>query len=500
MAFHPTGGTTYYLGASIGSTDTTILLSSFLEPISGTPYTMALMDTTIAYGTIAPISAQSEFVSFTGIVQNADGTAMLTGVIRGLARSSPYATSATYKIPHAGQSIFILSDAPSLFNEYAALRNDNSFLGANTVPTPSASTQIANKAYVDLVAGGIATVNQLIIPGTAGESIVAGDVVYLKVADGFWWKADADLTATVDGVQLGISQGTGSAAVNISGGVLLHGIDSNQSGGTIGAYGYISNTPGKVATSAGTIARILGQFRSATVFDFDPNYIQLPTSGQKAALAGTSGTPSSSNKYVTNADTSTTVVASAVPRADASGRIAVGFAPQLLFTSPTSVTVGNTNTETTVMTGSVPANILGANNVVKGRIYISTLGLDSGQTSALNIRLKLGATTLASTGTTSGAGSLGAHKGWIDFTIMENAAINAQIGQIGFITHPDGTDAVDAANVPNDRFANNGSGTGTEDTTSAKTLIVSAQWSTSGAPAAGNTATFLFGYVEVIRQ
>jgi len=301
MAFKPTGGQQYYLGASIGSSDTSILLSSFLEPISETPYTMALMGTTIAYGTIAPISQQSEFISFTGITQNVDGTALLTGVTRGLGRSYPYASSSTYRLPHAGQSIFILSDSPALFDEYAAIRNDNAFLGANTVPTPSAPTQIANKAYVDSVAGGIATVNQLIIPGTAGESVVAGDVLYLKVADGFWWKADADLTATLDGTQLGIAQGTGSAAVNISGGVLLHGTDSNQSGGTIGAYGYVSNTPGKVATSAGTITRIVGQFRSATVFDFDPTYTQLPTGGQKAALAGNSGTPSSTNKYVTEA-------------------------------------------------------------------------------------------------------------------------------------------------------------------------------------------------------
>lgn len=121
--FHPTGGSQYTLGASIGSTDTTILLSSFTEPISGTPYTMVLMDTDIVYATIAPISANSEFISFTGIVQNADGTATLTGVTRGLSRSYPYTSSSTFKLPHAGQSIFILSDSPSLFGEFAIKSN-----------------------------------------------------------------------------------------------------------------------------------------------------------------------------------------------------------------------------------------------------------------------------------------------------------------------------------------------------------------------------------------
>lgn len=52
---------------------------------------------------------------------------------------------------------------------------------------------------------------------------------------------------------------------------------------------------------------------------------RFPTSGQKDALAGTSGTPSSTNKYVTNDDTSTSSSASKVVRAQASGLVAPGF-------------------------------------------------------------------------------------------------------------------------------------------------------------------------------
>lgn len=47
----------------------------------------------------------------------------------------------------------------------------------------------------------------------------------------------------------------------------------------------------------------------------------LPSTGQKDALVGTSGTPGSSNKYVTNDDTSTTSATSKIPRADSSGKI-----------------------------------------------------------------------------------------------------------------------------------------------------------------------------------
>lgn len=129
MAFNPVGGGTYTLNASIGSTDTSITLSSFLEPVSGVPYTMVLMNTDIAYGTIAPRTNSSEFISFTGITQNANGTATLTGVTRGLQKKSPFTTSATFKLPHAGQSVFILSDVPQIFAQYPSKTNTETVSG-----------------------------------------------------------------------------------------------------------------------------------------------------------------------------------------------------------------------------------------------------------------------------------------------------------------------------------------------------------------------------------
>jgi hypothetical protein len=169
-AFNPTAGGTYRLGNSISSTDTSIKLSSFTEPISLTKYTMAMLNTDIAYGTIAPQSSQSELISFSGITQNADGSATLTGVVRGLSRSYPYTASSTFRMAHAGQSIFILSDAPGLFNEYVTKRNDETISGAKTFTatstfasttivstTPTTNTMAANKLYVDTVGSNVIT-------------------------------------------------------------------------------------------------------------------------------------------------------------------------------------------------------------------------------------------------------------------------------------------------------------------------------------------------------
>lgn len=233
--FNPAGGGTYYLGNSIGSTDTTILLSSFLEPVSGVAYTMVLLNTSIAYATIAPGTTSSEFISFTGITQNANGTATLTGVTRGLQKKYPFTTSVTFKLPHSGQSIFILSDAPQVFASYGALANDQTWGGINTftlspiAPDPTTAQQVATKNYVDSAIVGIV--------GTA----------------------------------------------------------TNTSFGTVKLSVVASSAPNPIV-----------------VGDNDP---RVPTQGENDALVGTSGTPSSLNKYVTNDDTSATLSGSKLIRA-----------------------------------------------------------------------------------------------------------------------------------------------------------------------------------------
>jgi len=170
--FRPFGATTYYLNGSISSTATSITLSSFTEPVSGTPYTMALLDTDIVYATIAPKTSQSEFISFTSIVQNGDGTATLGGVTRGLAKKYPFTASATFRLPHSGQTQFIISNPPQLYNEYVTLDNAETIVGKKTFPAggnanapvsgtvyaiPTNDLEYVAKKYVDdaVVSGGV---------------------------------------------------------------------------------------------------------------------------------------------------------------------------------------------------------------------------------------------------------------------------------------------------------------------------------------------------------
>lgn len=197
--YFPSGGSTYTLQSSISSTQTTITLTSFNVPVSGTPITMAIMNTDVAYMTIAPRTSQAEFISFTGITQNADGTATLTGVTRGLDKNYPYTSVAGFKLPHAGATQIILSDAPQVFNQYSVIANDETITGRKIFPTsgtassaivgvtysaPVQDTEIATKKYVDdtAIAGspdsstttkGIGKVS--VAPVSATDPIFVGD-------------------------------------------------------------------------------------------------------------------------------------------------------------------------------------------------------------------------------------------------------------------------------------------------------------------------------------
>lgn len=154
-AFVPAGGLTYRLQSSIGTSNSTLTLSSFKNR-SSIPLTMTLLNTDIGYATIDPQTSRSEFVSFTGVTQNSDGTATLTGVSRGLADIYPFTASTTMTQTHAGQSILILSDSPQLFNEYALRRGNENISGTwnfQSLPTTTiaclSGSQFCNKAYID---------------------------------------------------------------------------------------------------------------------------------------------------------------------------------------------------------------------------------------------------------------------------------------------------------------------------------------------------------------
>ncbi len=148
-------------GAVAGAT--TIVLKSF------TGIDEALLTMTdfgaIGFATIEPGNGtQEEQISFTGVTQNANGTATLTGVSSVLF-ISPYTASGGLAKTHPGSAVLIISNTSGYYNKFAALANDETITGLWTFPTgasyptigtvysaPSSDLEIATKKYVDDVA------------------------------------------------------------------------------------------------------------------------------------------------------------------------------------------------------------------------------------------------------------------------------------------------------------------------------------------------------------
>ena len=165
------------------------------------------------------------------------------------------------------------------------------------------NNQLATKAYVDsVVNGGTLTIQDQVLTGDAGETVSAGQLLYLKTSDGEWYKVDADDTATLNNTLKGIAQGAGTDGNAISGGVLVQGLDTNTTY-TAGQLYYASNTAGGLATSAGTNTYVVGVGDANNKLVFLPDQYYL-TQDQKAGLTGISNAPTASNPFVTTDDLS----------------------------------------------------------------------------------------------------------------------------------------------------------------------------------------------------
>jgi len=261
----------------------------------------------------------------------------ITILKRGLGFSGDQVTEVTANIQDVwtkGDTIVELgSHVPQLLEETVRKSGDETVAGKKTFSSVPATTggnavnsnDLVNLAQAISMLTGTTNVDRIVVSATAGETLAAGNLVYLKESDGRWWKADADLAASSENVMLGVAQGAGTAGGAVTSGVLVWGVDSNQTGLTTNSVYYVSNTAGSISLTPGTVEVSVGYSRSTTSFFLNPRYNQQITEDQQDALVGTSGSPSASNRYVTNDDTSATATASKVVRADASGKIAPGY-------------------------------------------------------------------------------------------------------------------------------------------------------------------------------
>lgn len=256
-AFNPASGEPYRLQSSIGTTDTSIRLSSFTTPISNVPITMTILDSDIGYGTLDPqSSSRKELISFTGVTQNADGTAILTGVTRGLQFVSPFTATSTLRKAHPGQSLFILSDSPQLFEEYAARRSADTISGGWTFTAANPPKYDVNPDFSSLASTTFAST------GFVASTSYNGTVDASETVKG--------IIELATGAEAAAGTSIGSTLARL---VLPASIATSTGGVSGGPWVVITSTAGKIAQSfldlteafifAGNVT-VQGIFTSAT--------------------------------------------------------------------------------------------------------------------------------------------------------------------------------------------------------------------------------------------
>lgn len=234
-------------------------------------------------------------------------------------------------------------------------------------------------------------------------------------------------------------------ALSASNGMIIY----NSTTGEVNQYiggAWSAVAAGSTQPTASTT--VLGKMKTDVTPAGDPVAL-IQDNPKYDALAGTSGTPSSSNKYVTNDDTAVAATANEVARRWATGNVTViteaawtssteaastAFVQQEITANTSKVnittsdtTVTGTASETTIYTTTIAANTLGTNNGVEGRIYFTST---NASTTDKVLKLKYGSTTIATVTMTPDANTALTFKGYIDFMVLGNASTSAQVGSV----------------------------------------------------------------------
>jgi len=172
-------GQDYFLsGSGVTATAVTLTLASMQYPDGSNIATADLG--TVCQAVFEPETSREENFSFTTITQNANGTATLTGITRGLAFKAPYTQDVALEKAHAGGTKVRISNTAPFYDKFAAKGNDETITGVFTYSTtpiisnvPTVPTEAANKGYVDGVAIAGAPDMNLVTKGIAEEATTA---------------------------------------------------------------------------------------------------------------------------------------------------------------------------------------------------------------------------------------------------------------------------------------------------------------------------------------
>lgn len=266
----PIAGQTYNLsGAGVSASQTTVTLASFTVTQTGQKIIDSDLSTTF-YITLEPGNpTKQEIVSCTTVVQNANGSATLSGCSRGLSPITPYTASTTLRFSHGGGTQVIFSNPPQFYNSFAALDNANTFTAQQTFSISpflttdctggSPNNAICAKAYIDSVA----------VAGASNANETTKGIVELAT---------------------NIEQASSTSLGSTGASVVLQAKYATSSPGTAGLWTVVTNNAGKIAQAFLDLSQAY-TWTGAHIFNSTATFNGAVTLNSTATINGVSLAP-----------------------------------------------------------------------------------------------------------------------------------------------------------------------------------------------------------------
>lgn len=410
-------------GAIVGATS--IVLNS-MQTIDGGDVDMNDFGL-IGYGTIEPGNGElEEQISFSGITQNSNGTATLTGV-KNVVMIYPYTEVSGLTKTHAGATTFVISNTSGFYNKLLAKDDDATITGLYTFPNgantpvlgasyvaPTLNNQVASKGYAD----------SLTFAGAPDATTTQKGIVELGVQA----EIDAGTATGGTGASLVATPATTRSR-------LLS--DYKADTGAANAYA-IAPSPAvtalvagmrfsfKVATTNTTTSTLVVNALSATAI-FKKDGATALVAGDLVAGQIVEVEYNGINGFMLLTPTANTVSLTAGAYPAGNGAAITGLTGfPLVYLIVTGVSIVSSTAETTLFTTSIPGGTLSTGNALRFRMYFHTMELTDTKTATF--RLKYGATTMVTFVLTydGTAGQLIVGNGILEGYIFANASASAQ--------------------------------------------------------------------------
>lgn len=433
-SFTPVGGQTYSLsGAGVTATQSTIPLTSFTTP-DGRALTMSMFGA-IGYAVIDPNSpTKIEDITFTGVTQNANGTAILTGVSRGMDFVTPYTSSLTLQQAHSGGSYLILSNTAGFYGQQ--------FLFANSLSTSTGGLVFSSTTppHLDF------NPNFSSFPSTTLVS--QGYVAALAIAGA------APITTAVAGI--GMLSTAAQAAAGTPTGV-FNLITYNLLLPSSIATSTCQSAANSVLVSSSTTGKLDGRCLDTTSNSYTWSQPQIFTA------TTTMATTTIASTTITTANVGTETVLSAITAA--STATISGFSGKQALNATTNSIAGNTTSSSTLYTASILGGTIGTANYLEYKVYFTVFNNGSSIPFLLQVGYGTGTTSISSASLGANATScpLGC-SAVADIVLAGAGSTNSQTLLLSF------TASSTVSSVS----------TLAQDSTTAKQIVIEAQFPTNG--------------------